>query len=171
MNLNYPIRNSVRIILLNDQNELLLMCIDDPRTKQIGEEYKGRFWTLAGGEIENGEDIEKTAIRELAEETGLSEKDIELGPVVWTGELDLILYGKPTHIKEKYIVARTKKKDVSITNLTEEEIGVVKELAWFSLNQITNSKETIFPTLLSQYLPDIIKGDYPKKPLEIVKEA
>lgn len=171
METNYPIRDSVRIILLNDNNELLLMCIDDPKTRSIGREYKGYFWTLLGGGIEENEKVEEAAIRELFEETRLNKKDFELGPIVWFGELDLILYGKSAHIREKYIVARTKKKTVSSTNLTPDESKVVKNLKWFSLDQIINSKETIYPILLPKYLPDIIVGKYPEEPFEIKLEA
>lgn len=167
MSNSYPIRNSVRIILLNDVDELLLVCIDDPKTKPIGGKYRGSFWTLIGGQIENNETIQQAATRELFEETGLKHQDVELGPVIWFGEIDLVLYGKPTHIKEKYIVARTSKKRVSPSNLTKDETGIVKQLAWFSLDQILRSKETIYPILLPNYLRDIIAGKYPKEPIKI----
>lgn len=173
MNNNYPVRQNIRIILLNDINELLLMCIDDSKIKSIRGKYKGRFWTPIGGQIEANETVLEAAEREVFEETGISREDIEFGPVIWFGEFDLILYGKPTHMKQKFIVARTKQKTISLNNLTQDESGKVKHLAWFSLDRIKSSGEIIYPILLPDYLPDIIAGKYPKEPFEInlVKET
>ena len=78
----YPIRNSVKIILLNDADELLLMCINDPKTKSIGWKHSGHFWTLIGGQIEDNKTILEAAQRETLEETGINKEDIELGPSV-----------------------------------------------------------------------------------------
>jgi 8-oxo-dGTP pyrophosphatase MutT (NUDIX family) len=166
-NMAYPVRNAVRIVLLNEANELLLMCMDDPTITSIGEEYCGHFWTLIGGEIEPNETVREAAEREVFEETGLAKEDIEFGPQVWFGELDLILYGRPTHIMQKFIVARTKHRNISLANLTSYEKAVVKQVSWFSLERMVNSGEVIHPVILPKYLPDIIAGRYPEAPLEI----
>jgi 8-oxo-dGTP pyrophosphatase MutT (NUDIX family) len=163
----YPVRQTVRVVLLNDLNELLLMCMDDPTIRSVGEAYRGHFWTLIGGEIEPNEGIRDAAEREVFEETGLTKEDIEFGPHVWFGELDLILYGKPTHIKQDFIAARTKHRDISLGNLTTYEKAVVKQVSWFSLDRIINSGETIHPVVLRKYLPDILAGKYPEEPFEI----
>ncbi len=165
--MNYPVRHSVKIILLNDADELLLMCMDDPKIKSIGAEYKGHFWTLIGGEIEANETVLDAAIREAFEETGMSKEDIEFGPLVWFGEFDLVMHDIPTHIKQQFIVARTKWRTFSLTNLTQYETEVVKYLEWFSYDRIANSGEQIYPVLLPNYLQDIIVGKYPEEPFEI----
>lgn len=167
MNNNYPVRQGVRIILLNEANELLLMCIDDSKIRSIEGEYNGHFWVLIGGQIEANETVQDAAIREVFEETGIRKEDVEFGPIVWFGELNLMFNNKPTHIKEKFIVARTKKRTISLSNLVAHETQIVKQVAWFSFDQIINSSETIYPVLLPKYLPDIIAGKYPKEPLEI----
>ena len=163
----YPLRNVVRIILLNENNELLLMCIDDPQTKPIKEKYKGPFWTLVGGEIKKEETLLEAATRELFEETGINKKNVLFGPVVWFGEFDLLVYGKPTHMKQTFIVAKTKQKDVFLAKLTASEKKTVKNLVWFSLEKIMNRGEIIYPIVLPDYLPNIIKEIYPKKPIKI----
>ena len=160
-------RNAVKVVLLNDAGELLLMCMDDPTITSIGEESSGPFWTLIGGEIEPDETIWDAAEREVFEETGLGKKDVEFGPMVWFGELDLMLYGKPTHIRQEFIVARTKRRDISLANLTSYEKEVVKKVSWFSLDRIIHSGEVVHPVVLAKFLPDIIAGKYPEEPLEI----
>ena len=109
--------NSVRIILLNDKNELLLMYVNDSSTTRTDGKYNGHFWFLIGGEQEKGESVIQTAIRELWEETGLKEAEFKLGPIVWRGEFDLVLAGKNRRMKQKFIVARTNKETVSLDNL------------------------------------------------------
>jgi 8-oxo-dGTP pyrophosphatase MutT (NUDIX family) len=162
-----PVRNSVKIILLNEKDELLLMCADNPQVKSPDGKYHGRFWFLIGGEIEKGESIEEAAVRELYEETGLKKEEVTLGPVVWYGEFDLQLKGSLTHLKQTFIVARTKQRRVSFTQLDEWEKVSLVHLAWFSLEEIKNCKEVIYPIVLPEILPSIISGEYPKKPLEI----
>ena len=162
-----PVRNSVKILLLNQQNELLLMCADDPKTTSSDGKYHGKFWFTTGGEIEEGESIQKAALRELHEETGITKDEVELGPVVWYGEFDLMLNGILTHLKQTFIVAKTKRNNVSFICLDEWEKGALQKLAWFSLEKIKNSKEIIYPIVLSQYLSDIIAGNYPEKPIKI----
>ncbi len=165
--MSLPVRHSVRIILLNDDGELLLMCIDDPLTRSVGEEYEGRFWALVGGQIEADETVLDAAIREAFEETGIGKEDIEFGPVVWFGEFDLILGGTLTHMKQEFMVARTSQRDFSLANLADYEARTVKRLEWFSLGRIEKSQEPIYPVLLPDYLPDIIAGKYPDEPFEI----
>jgi 8-oxo-dGTP pyrophosphatase MutT (NUDIX family) len=165
--MSIPIRNSVKVLLLNDRDELLLMCADDPKTTTVDGEYHGKFWFPIGGEIEKGESIKHAALREIYEESGIEKKDIELGPVVWYGEFDLVLGGVKTHLKQTFIVARTKKRKVAPAKLNTWERKVIKNLKWFSLREIEKSNEIIYPVLLKKYLPNIILKKYPKKPIEI----
>jgi len=143
------------------------MCADDPKTTTIEGKYHGQYWFPIGGEIEVNESIQEAAIREIYEETGIVNEEIELGPIVWFGEFDLILNSVPTRLKQRFIVAKTKQNSVSLTNLTQSEQAIVKKLAWFSLEKIKNSEEIIYPVVLAEYFPDIISGKYPKIPLEI----
>jgi 8-oxo-dGTP pyrophosphatase MutT (NUDIX family) len=163
----YPVRQSIKIILLNDADELLLMCMDDPKTMSIDGGYRGHFWTLIGGQIEANETVLEAAIREVFEETGICKEEIQFGPLVWFGEFDMILHDIPIHIRQQFIVARTKRRSFSLTNLTQDETEVVKYLEWFSYDRILNSGEQIYPVLLPNYLQEIIAGKYPEEPLEI----
>lgn len=158
---------SIRIILLNNNDELLLMRAEDKSTTRPDGKYNGHFWFLIGGEQENNETIEETAKRELYEETGLKKEDYSLGPVVWQGEFDLILSGKLRHMKQKFIVARTSNDNVDLFNLTQPEKNVITDIKWFSLNDIKKCNEVIYPVLLPKYLPDIINNSYPAEPLTI----
>jgi 8-oxo-dGTP pyrophosphatase MutT (NUDIX family) len=162
-----PVRTSVKVLLLNENDELLLMCADDPKTTSADNSYHGRFWYCVGGEINQGESTQEAALRETYEETGIPQEKIELGPIVWFGEFDMILHGTLTHLKQSFIVAKTKHNAVFLNDLDQWEKGFVKNVAWFSLEKIKNSEETIFPVVLTNYLPDILSGQYPTEPFEI----
>lgn len=161
------VRNSIKIILLNEQKELLLLAVDDKGIKNAEGKYNGRFWNLVGGKLEEGESPIQAAKRELFEETGLKENDVKFGKAVWYGEFDLVLHGKKIHLKQSFICAKTTKKDVTLENLTDEEKPVAKSLEWFSLDKIKNCKEVIYPVVLPEYLPDIIEGKIPDEPIFI----
>ncbi len=162
-----PTRSSVKILLMNENKEILLMCADDPTTTSKDGKYHGRFWFPIGGKIEEGESVQEAALREIFEETGITKDKIELGPIVWFGEFDLVLSRKLQHLKEQFIVGKTKQKSISLDNLTDEERVVVKHVAWFSLDKIKHSTDVIFPVVLLDYLPDILAGRYPDQPIEI----
>lgn len=165
--MNIPIRNAVRIILLNNEDKLLLMCVEDFDIATPDDVRHKRFWCTIGGGIEAGESIEQAAFREIYEETSLTKETIKLGPIVWESEIDLKLKGTLTRLKEYFIVAKTQKSDVSLHLPTHDEKAVVKKLVWFSLNEIKNSSEVIFPILLTTYLPDILAGKYPQSLIDI----
>lgn len=161
------IRDSIRILLLNQNQELLLMYAEDQTTTRMDGKYNGNFWFTLGGEIEAEENIAQAAVRELYEETGIKHDEVILGPVVWFGEFKLVVSGEPSLLKQRFIVAHTKNNNITLNNLTATEKKVIKKCEWFSLEQITNCKEIIYPICLKNYLPDIISGNYPEQPIEL----
>lgn len=163
------VRNSVKLILLNEKNELLLMSTDDNGIKGKEGNYNGRFWQMVGGKIEEGEALREGAYRELFEETGLTEEQVELGETAWYGEVDLMMHGILTRVKQSFVPARTKCSNVSLENLTDEEKTVCTKLEWFSLDKIKNCTDIIYPVLLTEpeYLPAILNGNCPKKTIPI----
>lgn len=161
------LRKSVKILLFNAKNQLLLIGVDDPETTSLGGVYHGPFWVPVGGKIEEGESILDAAYRELFEETGLQRSDVELGPTVWCGTFDILLAGVPTKIDQVFLVAHTIKEDVHADHIKGREKGVVTALRWFSEEEIKDDAYLIYPVLLKRYISDIFAHKYPKDPLEI----
>lgn len=164
---SFAVRNSVKIVLLDSENKVLLIGMDNKNIKSANGEYNGKFWNLVGGKIEEGEDLLAAAKRELFEETGLRPKSVSFGKVVWNGELVLNLNGVKTLIRQRFIVARTSKNFVTLKNLTREEKMFEQGLKWFSLYEIKNSNEVIYPVGLDEYLSDLLVNGVPNKPIKI----
>lgn len=59
------------IVVFNKEKDSVLFC------KRMKDPYKG-LYNFVGGKVEPGESSDKAAYRELQEETGISEKDIDL---------------------------------------------------------------------------------------------
>ncbi len=168
MNRPFEIRNCVRILLINGENELLLMGIEDSKTHFLDNKNLGKYWFPVGGKIEEGEDFHEAAIRELFEETGLKSNEVEFGPIVWEEEFEMVIHGVHNFFQQKYIVVHTNKTEVSGNNLTDLEKSVFKGLKWFTHDKIKNFNEKIFPSsLATDLLADIFMKKYPEKLIKL----
>ncbi len=134
--MDLPIRKSIRILLLNSKNELLLMLIEGFDIGTLDGKKNNKFWCTIGGKIEINETFQGAALREIHEETGIDSKFIKLGPIVWFGYINLVIKGTPTKLEEHYMVAKTEIESVKLHNPTFDEKQVVKKLKWFSLNNL-----------------------------------
>jgi 8-oxo-dGTP pyrophosphatase MutT (NUDIX family) len=161
------IRKSIKVILVNPRDEIVLVLVDDPRIVDVNGKYNGPFWNLVGGALEDGETPKETALREIYEEIGIDPNKINLGHEVYHGEVVLQMVGNETLIDQRFFVASTTVENLDLSHLTEDEKGRVKTTKWFSLNDVKNSKETIHPKKLAEYLDPILDGDIPKNSIRI----
>lgn len=161
------VRRSVKILLFNDKKELLLICVEDPKTSAVDGTHQKRFWAPVGGGIDPGETMLEAAVRELEEETGLTEGDVTFGQHVWFGQFDYLFLGERFTAKQDFIIAHTKKTEINFDNLTEEERIIVTDARWFSVEDLKNCKDTVYPVILADLLPDILHGKYGQEPVEV----
>ena len=101
------------IVVFNDNLEKSLFCI---RAK---EPYKG-LYNFVGGKVEEGETNDNAAYRELFEETGISNKDIELEHF-----MDLNYFKYENNIQVYYGILKNE------VNLKEEK----NKLEWLTINE------------------------------------
>lgn len=107
------------VLLARSGGELLLLLI-----QRAAEPFKGR-WALPGGFVDQDEDLEAAARRELLEETGL-----EAGPLLQVGA-----FGKPGRDPRGHTV--TVAYATVMTSLVEARAGDdARQVQWFSLNAL-----------------------------------
>jgi ADP-ribose pyrophosphatase YjhB (NUDIX family) len=59
------IRKSIKVILINPRDEIVLVRVDDPRVVDASGKYNGIFWNLVGGALEDGETPKKAALEKF----------------------------------------------------------------------------------------------------------
>lgn len=151
----------VRVVLLSPDARVLLF-----KYRNLGPCGTPRpCWTLAGGGREEGETIAQTAVREIAEETGMT--DVRLGPVVWYGE-DGHRSGDWKHLfKEHFILAFAATETLDQAGWTDHERREILETRWWTLEDLRVTEEVIYPPGLADHLPPLLAGRYPTEILTL----
>ena len=106
------------IVVFNTNLDKVLFCI---RAK---EPYKG-LYNFVGGKVEENESNDDAAYRELFEETGISNKDVELDHF-----MDLNYFKYQNNLQVYY-------------GILNHEVNLIEEKNKFIINVIKNLKETI----------------------------
>lgn len=154
-------RLTARVVLLDAEDRLLLMrgrLPDAPRGPS--------FWFTVGGGVEPGESVMEAALREVLEETGLT--DVELSRTVWYDET--ILRGPdlvPRLFQQHYILARTAGGPLSRAGWQALEHDLVDELRWWTLDELAVTPDMVYPVGLAELMPDLLAGRVPDEPLVI----
>jgi 8-oxo-dGTP pyrophosphatase MutT (NUDIX family) len=149
----------VRVLLLSPSNRLLI------KYQNIGPTGVPRpCWTTAGGGRGPDETIERAALREIAEETGLSL--VRLGPVVWYGEDSQRSGDWKITFKEHFILAFAPTETISDHGWTEHERNQIIEMRWWAIEELRGTTETIYPLGIADLLERLLSGNYPA---EIIK--
>jgi len=91
-------RITARVLLLDHTDRVLLMHARDP------DDPAHHWWELPGGGIDPGETLHTTAVREVAEETGILLCD--LGPCLWIRETRFRYRNREHHRREHVFLAR-----------------------------------------------------------------
>jgi 8-oxo-dGTP pyrophosphatase MutT (NUDIX family) len=92
-------RSVVRVVVINEQSDVLLVCENEPSQPVL------YWWIVPGGGIETGETPEEAAARELQEETGLTLR--ELGPVIWSRFSQFVFGGRECRQRETFFCAKS----------------------------------------------------------------
>jgi 8-oxo-dGTP diphosphatase len=140
-------RRTARVMLFDEGGDILLIRFVVPR-----EDGKFVFWALPGGEIEAGETEAAAAVRELREELGI-EVAVE-GPV-YRDENMFLHQGEMQDNVDFLFLARCERAGPRLIGVTAEEIGIMKEWRWWTVEEIARSRERIFPVELADRMLDL----------------
>lgn len=139
LNPNLRLRPAARLIVLDGEGRALMFRYDVP----------GRppFWVTAGGEVDPGETFEDAARRELLEETGIV---ADPGPQIARMTPEFItVEGEPVQADERFFLVRVADTAVSTAGHTALEQQVMTQHRWFTLDELENWHEAVFPVELA----------------------
>lgn len=133
-------RPSSRLIILSPENNVLLFNFSHKNDALSGMSY----WATPGGGLELDESFEQAALRELQEETGL--KRDSAGAAVASRTFPMQLPdGETVLAEERFFIIHAEKTDIDCSGWSEKEKGVIQNHYWWTLEELRNTNQTIFP--------------------------
>ncbi|WP_309031566.1 NUDIX hydrolase [Streptomyces alfalfae] len=159
---NRPLRRVARVVVLDPEDRILLLHGHEPG------DPSDDWWFTPGGGLEGGETREEAALRELREETGITE--VELGPVLWSRVCSFPFDGRRWDQDEWYYLARTAQTAIAAEGLTELERRSVTGARWWTCRELTEGHETVYPTRLAELLRRLLDEGPPERPETLATE-
>ncbi|MGW1246897.1 NUDIX hydrolase [Streptomyces sp. NPDC002535] len=158
------VRRVARVVLLDADDRVLLLHGYEP------DHPDQTWWFTPGGGLEGDETRQEAALRELAEETGIT--DIDLGPVLWTRYCSFPFDGRRWDQDEWYYLARTRRAEAAPRPqaLTELENRSLAGLRWWTSAELSAARETVYPTRLAELLRTLLDEGPPRAPVVLAPE-
>ena len=139
------------------------MLDQDDRIMLLRYDENGGFWATPGGSLEPGETHPQAAARELREELGIH--DAALGPHLATRVKDHPVAGQPVRQAERYYLARVHTGTVTPASATQTDN--IREWRWWTLPEITATRQVIYPAGLTALLQAVIASGPPAVPVTL----
>ncbi len=129
------------MFVLDAVGDVLLMRFAVP-----GEDGEFVFWITPGGEIEAEETPVEAARREVFEELGV---ELEVVGPLYEEENEFVHRGEMRANRDYFFRAECAREAPVLKGVTAEEIAVMREIRWWSVEEIEGSEERIFPVDLA----------------------
>ncbi len=145
-------RTSARVVLLDDEGCVLLLCGSDPA---ITDNAAPRWWFTVGGQVGPGERLAEAAVRELAEETGLRVDPAAMVGPVWRRDAMIDFNGTVIASQEFFFVLRTRRFEPSAGGRTPLELSYIHDHRWCNadtIGELVAGGETVYPLQLAELL-------------------
>ncbi|MCI4676216.1 NUDIX hydrolase [Candidatus Mycolicibacterium alkanivorans] len=147
-------RTSARVVLLDDDGAVLLFCGSDPA---VTDGNAPRWWFTVGGQAHPGERLVDTAVREIAEETGLRVGPAQMVGPVWRRDSVIDFNGTVIQSQEFYFIHRTGRFEPTADGRTELELRYIHGHRWCdaaTIAELADAGETVYPLQLGELLAE-----------------
>jgi 8-oxo-dGTP pyrophosphatase MutT (NUDIX family) len=152
------LRHAVRVLLLDERDQVLLFRGEEPETGRA-------FWFPAGGGLEEGEDVHSAAVREVTEETGLA--DVALGPEVWRRRHVFTWRGIQWDQRERWFMARVVHFEPDGAARTEAETEDLTACRWWTVVDLQATTDDLVPRDLAALLVTLLADGPPPIPIDV----
>ena len=153
-------RPAARCVLLDRRGRVFLIRSEDPVDPR-----KPEWLEIPGGGVGWGEDSAAACLRELREETGIT--DVEMGPCVWTQYVEYTFSGLDFKSDERIHVARCDGGEFRPRGLEALEAAAFLGADWWTLDDLLANDEPTVPARLREFLPALVAGELPDEPVDI----
>jgi len=134
-------RRSARVMVFDPAGRVLLI-----RCVVMRADGEFVFWLTPGGEIEAEEEPREAAVRELREELGL---EVEVVGPMYTEANQFEHQGEMRDNVDFVFTARCAADAPVLRGVTADEIEIMKEIRWWSAEDVEASAERVFPVDLA----------------------
>ncbi|MBW4717360.1 NUDIX hydrolase [Saccharothrix obliqua] len=153
-------RIGARVLLLDPDDRVLLIHALDP------DDPTHHWWELPGGGLDEGEDPETAARREVAEETGILLTTLDRK--LWVRESRFRYKNRDHHRIDHVFLGRTPDTTPQITpQPTENERAGLIEHRWWPASRLRQCHDKLLPAQLPTLVEDLLADRFSPTPLTL----